>query len=227
MKLLAIDAATEACSAAILVDGEIHERHAVAPRGHAQRLLTMVDEILAEAGVSLRSLDAIAFDRGPGSFTGVRVGTSVTQGLAFGADLPVIPVSSLAALAQGAWRATGETHILSVIDARMVEVYWGYYSHANGIMVLQGEEHICMANEVTPNMGENWYGAGSGWQAYAEELKAGIQAVSNGIDAESLPLARDMLPLAEYEYHNKRYVSAEQALPTYLRNEVAKKQSGV
>lgn len=170
MKLLAVDAATEACSVALLTGDSIYERHVVSPRGHAQRLLNMVDEVTTEAGMTLKSLDAIAFDRGPGSFTGVRVGTSVTQGLAFGADLPVIPVSSLATIAQGVWRETGHTQVLSVIDARMGEVYWGYYIAKEGVMELQGTEHVTKAEAITPADGE-WYGAGTGWHAYRQHCR--------------------------------------------------------
>lgn len=226
MKLLAIDAATEACSVALSVDGEIRQRHVVSPRGHAQRLLGMVDALLAEAGLSLKSLDAIAFDRGPGSFTGVRVGTSVTQGLAFGADLPVVPVSSLAILAQGAWQQTGQTRVLSVIDARMGEVYWGDYAQQQGIMVLQGAEQVSSAAAVTPP-DSDWYGAGSGWQTYQTILQAAIPQGCNGVDPACLPHARDMLALAETYFARHDYVSAAQALPTYLRNKVANKQSEV
>ena len=227
MKLLAVDAATEACSVALLVGDVIYERHMVSPRGHAQRLLTMVDEVMNEAGQRLKSLDAIAFDRGPGSFTGVRVGTSVTQGLAFGADLPVIPVSSLAIIAQGTWRETGQAQVLSVIDARMGEVYWGYYTLNEDVMVLTGSEHVCVADAITPAISGNWYGAGTGWQSYQSALQSVISAECNGINAEALPCAQDMLTLAKRHFIAKEYISADQALPTYLRNEVAKKQSRV
>lgn len=227
MKLLAIDAATEACSVALCVDDTVFERHIIAPRGHAQQLLNMVQAVTAEAGVSLKSLEAIAFDRGPGSFTGVRIGTSVAQGLAFGTDLPVIPVSSLATLAQGVWRETGHTQVLSVIDARMEEVYWGYYTVNEGVMQQQGEEHVCMAQAITPSITGAWYGAGTGWQAYQATLCDAVQGECVGIDTGRLPLARDILSLAGPRYEAGEYVSAEQALPTYLRNEVANKQSGV
>lgn len=223
MKLLAIDAATEACSVALLAGDTLYERHMVSPRGHAQRLLTMVDEVMRDAGLTLKEMDAIAFDRGPGSFTGVRVGTSVTQGLAFGANLPVIPVSSLATIAQGTWRETGQTQVLSVIDARMGEVYWGYYTLNEGVMALQGTEHVCKAEVITPAINGNWYGAGSGWQAYQSALQSVIQAECNGIDPQRLPYARDILDLAKKHFIDKEYVAADQALPTYLRNDVAKK----
>ncbi len=230
MKLLAIDAATEACSVALLVEATVHQRHIISPRGHAKLLLGMVDEVMKEADITLSSLDAIAFDRGPGSFTGVRVGTSVTQGLAFGADLPVIPVSSLATLAQGVWREMGHEHILSVIDARMAEVYWGYYYLEQGRMTLQGMEHIGKAEMISPVKGE-CFGAGSGWQAYESLLRSAMandgQGTCMGIDAERLPHAEDILTLARPLLESGEYVSAEQALPTYLRNEVAKKQTRV
>ncbi len=234
MKLLAIDAATEACSVALLVGDVIYERYVVFPRGHSKLLLNMVDEILTEASVSLKSLDAIAFDRGPGSFTGVRIGTSVTQGLAFGADLPVIPVSSLATIAQGVWREGGHKQVLSVIDARMAEVYWGYYSAEQGIMTLQGAEHISKAEAITPAKGQ-CFGAGTGWQAYQATLQMamqlqgtlGVEGKCVGFDPDRLPHAVDILSLAKPLFEAREYVPAEQALPTYLRNEVAKKQSQV
>jgi len=226
MKLLAIDAATEACSVALLVADTVYERHVISPRGHAQRLLTMVDEVTTDAGINLQSLDAIAFDRGPGSFTGVRIGTSVTQGLAFGADLPVIPVSSLGTIAQGVWRESAQEQVLSVIDARMGEVYWGYYKSKEGVMALQGTEHVSKAEAITPASGE-WYGAGTGWHAYPSILQSAMQGKCVGLDTERLPQAVDILALAKPRFEAGEYVSADQALPTYLRNEVAKKQSGV
>nr|VFJ96912.1 MAG: tRNA threonylcarbamoyl adenosine modification protein YeaZ [Candidatus Kentron sp. H]VFJ97120.1 MAG: tRNA threonylcarbamoyl adenosine modification protein YeaZ [Candidatus Kentron sp. H]VFK02851.1 MAG: tRNA threonylcarbamoyl adenosine modification protein YeaZ [Candidatus Kentron sp. H] len=127
MKILAIDTATDACSVALHLDGEYWGRHELAPRQHAEILLPRIRELLSEAGLSLNHLDALAFGRGPGAFTGVRIATSVAQGLAFGADLPVVPISSLHALAQGAWRERGERNLLAALDARMGEVYWGAY----------------------------------------------------------------------------------------------------
>lgn len=228
MKLLAIDAATEACSVALSVGDTVFERHEIAPRGHAQRLLSMVDEVLQESGLGLGALDAIAFDRGPGSFTGVRVGTSVTQGLAFGADLPVVPVSSLATLAQGAWREHGQVQVLSLIDARMGEVYWGYYRLHEGVMRLEAEEHVSPTEAIQAIAGD-WYGAGTGWQAYAEGLEAWLKLHKAfhclGQDGQRLPQAVDILTQAKALFAAGTYVTAEQALPTYLRNEVAHKPS--
>ena len=225
MKLLAIDAATEACSVALHSDGEIFERHRIAPRGHAQYLLGMVDELLAEAGYRLAQLDAIAFDRGPGSFTGVRIGTSVTLGLAFGAGLPVIPVSSLAIIAQGAWRQYQASQVLAAIDARMNEVYWATYHCHDGIMQLQGEEHVSSAERLDVTTPGPWFGAGSGWQAYADTLSTHLGNRLVDQDGEFLPYARDLITLAIPLAQNRQWLAPEQALPTYLRNEVAEKPS--
>ena len=127
MKLLAIDTSEDACSAALCVGDEILERFEIAPRRHTELILPMMDGLLAEAGLSLRGLDALAFARGPGSFTGIRIATSIVQGAALGAGLAVVPVSSLQALAQGARRLHGAGQVLSALDARMREVYWGAY----------------------------------------------------------------------------------------------------
>ena len=142
MKILAIDTATEACSVALLTDETCQEIFEIIPRQHTERVLPMVDEMLKKADLSLSQLDALAYNCGPGSFTGVRVATSVIQGLAFSADLPVIPVSSLAALAQLAYREEHKQKVLSAIDARMNEMYWGCYQLENGLMRLIGKEKV-------------------------------------------------------------------------------------
>ena len=135
LNILAIDTSTEACSAALLLGDEVRERFEIAPRRHSELILRMIDELFRESGLTLTSLAGLAFGRGPGSFTGVRIAAGVIQGLALGADLGVAPISTLAALAQGAHRQTGSRQVLSVIDARMGEVYWGIYElDASGIM---------------------------------------------------------------------------------------------
>ena len=125
VKLLAIDTAESACSAALLVDGAVLSRMEQAVRGHSERILPMMQSLLSEAGYSLNDLDALAFGRGPGSFTGLRIAAGVIQGSALGAGLPVVPVSTLQTLAQGAFRMHGARQVLSALDARMAEVYWG------------------------------------------------------------------------------------------------------
>lgn len=143
-RILAIDTATEACSVALWNNGEKHALFEICPREHTQRILPMVQQVLAESGVTLNQLDALAFGRGPGSFTGVRIGIGIAQGLAMGAELPMIGVSTLATMAQGAFRVTGATQVLAAIDARMGEVYWGQYQRQdNGVWV---GEHRSRAN---------------------------------------------------------------------------------
>ncbi|WJW76540.1 tRNA (adenosine(37)-N6)-threonylcarbamoyltransferase complex dimerization subunit type 1 TsaB [Thiohalobacter sp. IOR34] len=222
MKLLALDTATEACSAALLVDGELRETSRVEPRGHARLLLAMIETLLAEAGLSPGQLDGLAFGRGPGSFTGLRIAAGVAQGIAFAADLPVLPVSTLATLAQGARDAALEG-VLAAIDARMQEVYWGVYrSGAEGLVELEGEERVCAPAAVTVPAGGRWRGAGTGWGSYGEALAArcaGLQLVA--VEPGALPHARDMLPLAAAALRVGGGLPAEQAQPVYLRNNVA------
>jgi len=144
MKLLALDTSTEACTVAIAVDGRAMERFSVGGN-HSEQILPMVQELLAEAGASLKELDAVVFGRGPGSFTGLRIAAGVTQGLAFGADRPVVPVSSLAALAQG----QNADRVLAAFDARMQQVYWGAYVRGpGGLVELTGEESVLAPSEI-------------------------------------------------------------------------------
>jgi tRNA threonylcarbamoyladenosine biosynthesis protein TsaB len=220
MKLLAIETATEACSAALYLDGEVRELYEFAPRQHTRLLLGMVDRLMAEAGLSPSRLDALAFGRGPGAFTGVRIATGVAQGIAYAAELPVVPVSTLAALAQGGFREFGWTRVAAAIDARMNEVYWGAFSANDaGMMVAYSDEVVCTAGEVPMLDGERWHGIGSGWQAYAEAL---TQRQGRVLDwqGEYLPHAQDVALLAADAFAKGRAVSAGEALPVYLRDQV-------
>ncbi len=232
MKLLGIDTATEGCSAALKVDSELHSRWAESERGHAERILQMVDELLAECGVALGGLDAIAFGRGPGSFTGVRLAASVTQGLAFGAGLPVIPISDLQAVAQQLWRGAnpGEPPsrpkcVLVCNDARMQEVYWGCYASGDdGLMKPVGTEHVAPPDRVTvPSDWHTFVGAGRGFAVH-EGLRARFSQRLNFLAERVLPDAREVVQLAAAEYQAGRVVGAEQALPVYLRDNVARPQ---
>lgn len=225
MKLLAIETATEACSAALSIDGEIRERFEIAPRGHTELILPMIDELMAEAGISISQVDAMAFGRGPGAFTGVRIAVGVTQGIAFGADLPVVPVSTLAALAQGA----AADQVLVALDARMDEVYWGAYQrNTEGRMELVGEECVSSPAEVPLPASEGWRGAGAGWAAYESVLSARctnqLVPAPEAWDASALPHARDVAELGLAGFDAGQAVSAEQALPVYLRDKVTWKK---
>jgi tRNA threonylcarbamoyladenosine biosynthesis protein TsaB len=216
--LLALDTATEACSVALLHDGKVLTHYEVIPRLHAQRLLPMIKDLLAQAGVGLSALDAIAFGRGPGAFTGVRIAIGVVQGLAFGLDRPVLPVSNLAVLAQRALREHGAKQVAAAIDARMDEVYWGCYREAAGEMRLVGDEAVMPPEQaILPVDGSSdWFGAGTGW-GYAERIPVTL----TGSDAAMLPHAQDLLTLATFAWQRGEAIVADDAQPVYLRDKVA------
>jgi len=223
-RILAIEAATEACSAALLIDDTVQERFEIAPRQHVALLLPFVESLLADAGTSLGQLDAVAFGRGPGSFTGVRIAAGMTQGIAFGADLPVIPVSTLAALAQGTVREHGATAVLAALDARMQEVYWGAYRcDAEGLVEDVGKERVCAPAMVECPQQDDWAGAGSGWDAYADVLAPRCSVPAAGVYAQQHPHAADVARLAARAFAQGEVLAPEQAIPVYLRNNVAHK----
>lgn len=219
MKLLALDTATEACSVALNIDGEVIDRFELTPRRHSRDLLPMVEAVLAEAGLRLAQLDALAFGRGPGAFTGLRVATAMVQGLAFAVDLPVVPVSTLAALAQQGLRSHQAKQVLSAIDARMDEVYWGAFIESDGLMVPVAAEMVVAPQSVEAAAG-SWFGMGTGW-AFREQIAA--EVVDCQVDA--WPHARDIATLATADVRQGRGLPAEQAMPVYLRDKVALKKS--
>ncbi len=223
MKILAIETATDACSAALSIEGEVQEDFRLAPREHAALLLPMVDSLLAAAGLSMTRLDAVAFGRGPGSFTGLRIAAGMAQGLAFGAGLPVVPVSTLAALAQGTLREHGAQQVLVALDARMQEVYWAVYQARGELVVLQGDETVCAPAAVPLPAGGDWTGAGSGWSSYEAELMSVAAAVTVRAVPEQRPHARDIAALAAPHVASGDTLAPEQALPVYLRDKVASK----
>jgi tRNA threonylcarbamoyladenosine biosynthesis protein TsaB len=222
MKLLAIDTTEDACSAALFLDGEIRERYELAPRRHSELILPMMEGLLAEAEMPLATLDALAFGRGPGAFTGLRIATAIVQGAAMGAGLPVVPVSSLQALAQGCARAHDATAVLAAFDARMGEVYHGAFQRdAGGIMRGVGDEAVVAPDQLRcPNGDAPWHGAGSGWQAYADELAASCRTTGE-VWADATVHAADVARLGATLFEEGVSVAAGDALPVYLRDRVA------
>jgi tRNA threonylcarbamoyladenosine biosynthesis protein TsaB len=225
MKILAVDTATEACSAALRIGEETIERFEVLGRGHAERLLPMVQEVLAEAGVALSAVDALAFGRGPGSFTGLRIGAGVVQGLAFGAGLRVVPVSDLAALASQAAAVSGRTHVLSCLDARMAQVYWAAFDCSDlAAPRALTPEAVADPPEVQLPGGNGddglFFGAGHGLSAYPA-LHTMLGARLAGFDAGLLPHAREIALIASSAFARGGGVDPELAVPVYLRDEVA------
>jgi tRNA threonylcarbamoyladenosine biosynthesis protein TsaB len=218
MRLLGLDTATEACSAALFIDGELAERYQLAPREHGSLILPMIESLLNEAGLSPQQLDGLAFGRGPGSFTGVRIAAGVAQGIAYGAELPVVPVSTLAAIAQGIHRQTGAPNVLAAIDARMQEIYWGQFQMGvGGLMASAGPEVVVSPAQAPLPKEGRWTGAGTGWGTYGREL---IELLGERVVEEipsCFPHAQDILALARPAFETGDTLTAEQALPVYLR----------
>ena len=228
LTLLALDTSTEACSVALFHRGEKTHINELAQRTHTKRILPMIDEILANSGVGLNQVDALAFGRGPGSFTGVRVGAGIAQGLAFGADLPVIPISNLTAMAQAAFELHQAENVVSAIDARMNEVYFSQLVREK-VRSDVGEffqwreiitEQVCSPEQAIKQLrDDNAFRVGTGWAAYSQFTEKNL--TSSDI---ALPNALYMLELARVEYWQKRTISALEIEPIYLRNEVTWKK---
>ncbi|HJU08537.1 MAG TPA: tRNA (adenosine(37)-N6)-threonylcarbamoyltransferase complex dimerization subunit type 1 TsaB [Rhodanobacteraceae bacterium] len=220
MNLLAIETSTEYCSVALLHDDALIERSELAPRRHAELVLPMAESLLGEAGLKRTQLDGIAVGRGPGAFTGVRLAISVAQGLAFALDLPVVAVSSLAALAMQAPRNDAAT--LAVIDARMGEVYAGaFVFDSDGLVRPLDEERVMRAEDLSLPDRQTWNVIGSGWDAYREALRARLPSPPVWTRGDAFPQARDVARLALPQFESGNVVTPERALPVYLRDKVA------
>ena len=226
--LLALDTSTEACSVALWHKGEKTYLDELVQRTHTKRILPMIDELLVNSGINLKQVDALAFGRGPGSFTGVRVGAGIAQGLAFGADLPVIAISNLTAMAQAAFELYQAENVAAAIDARMNEVYFsqvkrekvrselGEFFQWNPVI----EEQVCQPEKVLEQFSDlSAYRVGTGWTAYPQFKENGLE----GSDI-ILPSAQYMLELALTDYAQNKVISALEIEPVYLRNEVTWKK---
>ncbi|MDE1959492.1 MAG: tRNA (adenosine(37)-N6)-threonylcarbamoyltransferase complex dimerization subunit type 1 TsaB [Xanthomonadaceae bacterium] len=219
MNLLAIETATESCSVALLCGDTLRDVSELAPRRHAERVLPMAEQLLAEAGLSRRQLDVIAVGRGPGAFTGVRLAVSLAQGLALALDIPVVPVSSLAALAMEA--PIDAPRILALLDARMGELYAGAFARTpDGSVTALGDEHVGAAAEIELPPDAGWWVVGSGCKAYAGLLALRL-AAPRGSDGDRHPQARHVARLGALRYAAGAAVAPELALPVYLRDKVA------
>ncbi len=267
MKLLAVETSTEACSAALYIDGIISERFELTPKEHTRLILPMIDSLMSDAGLKPQQLDALAFSCGPGSFTGVRIATGVIQGIALGADLPVVPVSTLAAIAQDFFdkndckaklstvqntgtacgfrppRPSGEGRgegyqknansdhpqysnvAFTAMDARMGEIFWGVYQcNEWGFAELIGKESVTPAVDVEfPDL--IGAGVGSGWGVYRQELMIRLAGRVSYCEIDNLPRAGAIARLGARGFEQGLAVAVEQAMPVYLRDKVAKKES--
>jgi tRNA threonylcarbamoyladenosine biosynthesis protein TsaB len=224
VKLLALDTATELCSAALWLDGALTWREEMRARAHGQLILPMVKALLADADIELPQLDAIAFGRGPGAFTGVRLGLSVAQGLAFSAGLPLMPISDLRAVAaQALLRKDASDRVLVCQDARMGEVYWGCFERSERIADAVGVESVAVPAEV--RLPADWLrtpvcAAGSGFAAFGQGLSAMVTQLGAIADT-LLPRAQEVARLAAADGLS-RAIPAREAQPVYLRDQVAK-----
>lgn len=219
MNLLAIETSTECCSAALVSGDRIIARSELAPRRHAALLLRMCEELLAEAGLSRRALDGIATGCGPGAFTGVRLAISAAQGMALALDVPVVPVSSLAALALQA--PDNGAAILAVLDARMGEVYSGSFARVDGELVATAVERVGQATVLELPDADAWNVIGSGWATYADELGRRLPGAPAWAAGDRFPQAREVARLALPRLAAGGGLDPAQALPVYLRDKVA------
>jgi tRNA threonylcarbamoyladenosine biosynthesis protein TsaB len=219
---LAVDTATEACSVAIAVDGAVRERFEPMQREHTQKLLPMIEQVLASAGKSVAQLDGIVCGIGPFSFAGLRIGLGVVKGLALARDLPVAGVSSLAMLAQRAMRVEGATQVAAIIDARMNEVYFGAYRRdASSLATALVADRVCPPEAVPVLEAGAWRGVGTGWGRYEAVLRRHLGATLAAIDGAALPHAEDALALGIPVLVAGKGASADALAPAYLRDRVA------
>ena len=221
MKILAIETSTEYCSVALWQDGALTGKSENVGQKHSERLMAMLDEVLKEAGVKLAQLDGIAFGAGPGSFTGVRIACSVTQGLALGANLPVIGICTLQAVAQG----SGKDKVIAALDARMAEVYFAVYEKREGGWHTVCAPCLCLPQDTPAVAGNGWLGAGSGFGAHGEVMQQRYAGQLGAIDAACVPQAVAIAELAAPLFAAGLGLDAAQAMPLYLRDKVALKTS--
>lgn len=221
MKLLALDTSTENCSLALWLDGDVISRQELAGQRHSDLILPMLEALLCDAGLALGALDGIAFGAGPGSFTGLRIGCGVAQGLALGADLPVLGVSTLLALAAA---APGE-RVIACLDARIGEIYHAAYERRDGLWATVCEPSLGFAQDAPAVSGSGWVGAGSGFSAYGEALQARYAGQLVSSNGGVYPQAQEMARLAAPLFGQGLGQDAALAAPLYIRNKVALKTS--
>lgn len=219
-KILAIETATTACSAALISAGAIYKKQQIAPQKHAELILPMVEDLLNAAHLSLSQLDAIAFGCGPGSFMGVRIATAVAQGLAFGADLPVIPIPTLQILAQTAYEKAGVTKAVTAWDARMNEIYWGIYQlNPEQLMEPIQNDQLSLPAQVQFPRDPEFAAVGNAWQVYETQLEKILPAETKQF-GNFFPDAEYMLKIATHLYQQGKTIDPLKARPIYLRDKV-------
>jgi len=221
MKILAIETSTEYCSVALWQDGVVRERCELVGQKHSEVLMEMLDALLQDSGFRIQDLDGIAFGKGPGSFTGVRIACGVTQGLALGADVEVVGVCTLEALAE----ASGKDKVIAALDARMSELYLAAYQKRDGEWSVVIAPCLCKAEDAPTLSGDGWFGVGSGFAVSGDALQARYGDQLSGIDEKAMPQASAVARIGAREFAKGNAVDAALALPLYLRDKVALKTS--
>lgn len=224
MKILALDTSTEFCSLALWQDGAVVVRETLAGQRHSELVLPMLDELLAAAGLTLTQLDGIAFGAGPGSFTGLRIACGVAQGLALGANLPVLGIGTLEALVQ-TQATTKDSKVIAALDARMGEIYHAAYTRSAEGWEAVCEPTLCLPQQAPQLPGDGWVACGSGFDKYGEVLGERYQGQINRIDAGVYPHAREIAQLAAPGFAKGLGIDPADAAPLYIRNKVALKES--
>ena len=221
MRILALETSTEYCSVALWLDGTVISRCELVGQKHSEMLMEMLDGMLQDAGFRIQDMHGIAFGMGPGSFTGVRIACGATQGLAFGANLPVAGICTLQALAE----ASGKPHVIAALDARMGEIYHAAYEKRDGIWVEVSEPCLCKPEDAPPVLGDGWFGVGSGFAVHGTALADRYAGQLQGVDETAVPQAAAIATLGAQRIAGGGGVDAAQALPLYLRDKVALKTS--
>jgi tRNA threonylcarbamoyladenosine biosynthesis protein TsaB len=222
VRILAFDTSSTACSVALLNSNKqggdrVISLQKIWPRQQAQLILPMILDLLNASSLILSQLDAIAFGCGPGSFTGVRIASNVAQGIGFAITLPIIRVSSLAAIAQAAYLERGWAKLLVCLDAHMGQVYWAMYQvNSRGHAELIGQERIVCLKDIPVLQEDGWYGVGEGWGVYLDVLTKQLERQPQQICPEQLPSAHAVAQLAKAKFENRDWVMAEEAIPAYL-----------
>lgn len=220
--LLCIDTSSASCSVALAVDGEHYFEIENKPQAHSERVLEMCDNLLRKHNIRISDVDALGVSQGPGSFTGVRIGISVAQGIAFAANLPVIPVSSLALMAQKTFELHNSRQVLCLSDARMSEIYFGRFTLQNGLMMAADNEGLCSPATIDFQFDDKWVSCGNAWLEYEKEL-ASFSKQFEQIYPDIIVSADSIIPYAEHYLKSNQTVSAPDLQPVYLRNQVAHK----
>ncbi len=225
--ILAIETSTDACSVALYSDGNYSEIYEIIPRQHSQRLFSMLRELLPTGNLRDQGIEAITYACGPGSFTGLRIAASAVQGLAFANELPALPISTLACLAQTALReavAAADNRVLCMLDARINEVYWALYDYREGLAVALEGPHVCAPQDVvfaqTP---KKLLGVGGGFN-YSQQLPEALQSALIHTSLDLLPRARDLIPLALADFERGQWQKPAEVMPVYVREEVSWKK---